>query len=151
MAAGDLVVFDEAKATMLTGGWAAADDIRVALITTLPLVGDTTPALADYTECTAGGNYVAVTATTGELLASYTACVVEATGTMTFDDTGATVVWAQGGGLSTTVRWAVVYNQTASVPGVDPCICFVDLGSDRDLTAGSLTITWNAAGLFTII
>ena len=148
MAAGDVTVFDEAKAYMIDGGWASADDIRVALITatTAPTAADATPALLDYTECTAGGNYVAVTATTGELLDSLANCVTEAAGTMTFDDTGATVSWAQHASNPTDARYALIVNGDQTGQG----IAFMDLGAVIDMTAGALTITWNASGIFTI-
>ena len=146
MAVGDITVFEEAKANMIDSGWTAASSIEIQLVLssgTQPTAAQVLPLIGDFTTATSTEG--------AQVLDTLANMVTEATGTMTFDDTGATVVWAQGGGLSTTVRWAVVYNQTATVPGIDPCICFVDLGSDRDLTAGSLTITWNAAGLFTII
>ena len=59
MAAGDISVFDEAKAYMIDGDWASTDTIKVALLTsaTVPTDSDATPALGDYTEVTAGGNY----------------------------------------------------------------------------------------------
>lgn len=148
MATGDLTVFDEAKAYMIDGDWGSVDDIRIALITsaTAPTAGDLTPALADYTECTAGGNYIAVTASTGELLDSLANCVTEAAGTMTFDDTGASVSWAQNAGNPTDARYGLVVNGDQTAQG----ICFIDLGAIIDMTAGALTITWNASGLFTI-
>lgn len=145
MAVGDITVFEEAKAYMLDGGWGSSDSIEIQLIlaTSTPTAADgPNPKIADYN---------AATSTEGAtVLDTWTNCVTEAGGVMTFDDTGASVVWAQGGGNSTTVRWAVIYNQTATSPAVDPVICFVDLGSDRDLSAGSITITWNASGVFTI-
>lgn len=147
MAVGDFTVFEEAKAYMLDGGWEPADSIEIQLIlaTSTPAAGDgPNPKIADYN---------AATSTEGaQVLDTWTNMVTEAAGVMTFDDTGATVVWAQGGGNSTTVRWAIIYNQTATGPAVDPVIGFLDLGSDRDLTAGSLTITWDTSpdAIFTI-
>jgi hypothetical protein len=145
MAVGDITVFEEAKAYMIDGGWEAADSIEIQLVlaTSTPTAADAAPTIASYN---------AATSTEGaQVLDTLTNMVTEAGGTMTFDDTGASVVWAQGGGNSTTVRWAVIYNQTATTPAVDPAICFIDLGSDRDLRAGRITITWNASGIFTII
>ena len=142
MAVGDIAVFDEAKAHMIDDDWASTDSIAIQLLlaTSTPTAGDIAPAL---------GSYNAATSTEGEqALDTLTACVTETGGTMTFDDTGATVVWAQGGGNSTTCRWALIFNTTRV--GKE-AVCFVDLGADVDLTAGSLTITWNASGIFTII
>ena len=144
MAVGDITVFEEAKAYMIDGGWEAADSIEILLITDTPTAADgPDPKIADY---------AAATTTEGALvLDTLTNMVTEAAGTMTFDDTGASVVWAQGGGNSSAVLFAVVYNQTATTPSTDPVICFIDLGGARDLSAGSITITWNASGIFTII
>ena len=144
MAVGDLSVFDEAKAYMIDGGWEAADTIKLALITsaTVPTDADTTPALADYTEVTAGGNYTAG----GETLDTLTNMVTEASGTMTFDDTGASVTWAQDASNPTNARYALIYNDSQA----DVAIAWIDLGAVVDMTAGDLTVTWNASGIFTI-
>ena len=146
MASGDITVFEEAKAYMIDGGWEPADDIEIILLlaTSTPTASDgPLPKIADYN---------AATTTEGaQVLATLANMVVETGGTMTFDDTDASVVWVQGGGNSTTCRWAVVYNQTATTPATDPVVCFIDLGSNRDLSVGSITITWNASGIFTII
>ena len=145
MAAGDISVFDEAKAYMIDGGWEAADTIKLALLTsaTAPTDADTTPALGDYTQVTAGGNYVAG----GETLDTLGNCVTEASGTMTFDDTGASVTWAQNGSNPTNARYGLIYNDTDAG---DLAIAWLDLGANVDLSAGDLTITWNASGIFTI-
>lgn len=145
MAQGDITVFDEAKAYMIDGGWAPTDSIKLALVTsaTAPTAGDTTPALADYTEVSAGGNYTAG----GEVLDTLTNMTTEAAGTMTFDDTGATVTWAQNASNPTDARYGIIYNGTFAG---DQGIAFVDLGGVTDMTAGALTITWHASGIFTI-
>ena len=145
MAAGDISVFDEAKAYMIDGGWEAADTIKLALLTsaTAPTDADTTPALGAYTQVTAGGNYVAG----GETLDTLGNCVTEASGTMTFDDTGASVTWAQNGSNPTNARYGLIYNDTDAG---DLAIAWLDLGANVDLSAGDLTITWNASGIFTI-
>lgn len=145
MAAGDISVFDEAKAYMIDGGWEAADTIKLALLTsaTAPTDADTTPALGDYTQVTAGGNYVAG----GETLDTLGNMVTEASGTMTFDDTGASVTWSQDGSNPTNARYGLIYNDTDAG---DLAIAWLDLGANVDLSAGDLTITWNASGIFTI-
>jgi len=146
MAQGDITVFEEAKAYMIDGGWEPADTFKLALLTSAvaPTPGDTTPALGDYTEVTPGGNYTAG----GETLDTLTNMVTEAGGTMTFDDTGATVQWLQNGSNPTDARWGLIYNDTDAG---DLAICMLDLGADVDMTAGDLTITWNASGIFTIV
>jgi len=145
MAVGDVVVFEEAKAAMLESGWPAADSIEIDLVlaTSTPAAADgPLPKLADYN--------LATSTEGGQVLGAISACVTEAGGVMTFDDPASSKVWATGGGLSTTVRWAIIYNQSSTVPATDSVLAYVDLGSDRDLTAGSLTITWNGSGIFTI-
>ena len=144
MAAGDLTVFEEAKAFMLDGGWGTTDDIKCALITsaTAPTAADATPALGDYTQVTAGGNYTAG----GTSLGQWANLITEAGGTVTFDS-ATNPSWAQNASNPTNARYAIVYNDTQAG---DPAIAFVDLGAVIDMTAGALTITWNGSGIFTI-
>ena len=144
MAEGDITFFNEAKAYMLDGGWEAADsrEINLIIATSTPAAGDAAPDPSDYN--------LATSTEGAQVLDTWGNMVTQSSGTTTIDDTGASVVWAQGGGNSTNVRWALIYNQTTTVPHTDAALCFVDLGSNRDLTAGSLTITWNASGIATI-
>ena len=143
MAAGDVTVYQEALAYMIDGDWASTDTVKIALITsaTAPTAADLTPALADYTECTPGGNY----ASGGDALDTIANMVTQSSGTMTFDDTGASVSWAQNASNPTNARYGFIYNSVAG-----DGIAFVDLGAVIDMTAGDLTITWNASGIFTI-
>lgn len=144
MARGDMTVFDEAKAYMIDGDWTSTDTIKCAVLdnTTTPTAGDTTPALGDYTEVGTAGTYTAG----GTSLGSLATLVTEAAGTMTFDST-TNPSWAQNASNDTDAYWGLIYNDT--VVG-DPAIAFVDLGGPVDMTAGDLTITWNASGIFTI-
>ena len=144
MAAGDLVVFNEAKGFLIDGGFESADDIKVALVTTAttPTASTATPTLSDFTQVTAGGNYTAGGISIGDI----GTLVTTSGGTMTFDS-ATNPSWAQNAGNPTNARWAIVYNDTDAS---DRAIAFVDLGATVDMTAGSLTITWNASGLFTI-
>ena len=144
MARGDLVVFDEAKAKMLDGDWASTDEFYCAICddTTTPAAGDTTPVIGDYTQVGAAGTYV----TNGTTLGALSALVTEAAGTMTFDS-ATNPTWAQDASNDVDAYWAIVYNFTDA--GKD-CLCFIDLDGPVDMTAGALTVTWNASGLFTI-
>lgn len=144
MATGDVTVFDEAKAYMIDGGWESADDIKCAVLdnTTAPTAGDTTPALGDYTEVGAAGTYTAG----GTSLGNLGAAVTESGGTMTFDSS-TNPTWAQDGSNDTDAYWGLIYNDTQAG---DPAIAFVELGGPVDMSAGALTITWNASGIFTI-
>ena len=144
MATGDVTVFDEAKAYMIDGGWEAADDIKCAVLdnTTAPTAADTTPALGDYTQVGAAGSYT----TGGTSLGNLGTLVTEAAGTMTFDS-ATNPTWAQNASNDTDAHWGLIYNDTDVG---DLAIAFVELGGPVDMSAGALTITWNASGIFTI-
>ena len=144
MARGDVTVFDEAKAYMLDGGWESADVIRCAVLdnTTTPTAAFATPALGDFTEVGASGTYV----TGGTSLDTLGTCVSEAAGTMTFDS-AVNPTWAQNASNDVDAYWGLIYNDTDAG---DRAIAFVELDGPVDMTAGPLTITWNASGIFTI-
>lgn len=144
MAQGDITFFDEAKAFMIDGGWEAADDIKCAILdnTTTPAAADATPALGDYTQVGSAGTYVAG----GTSLGNLGTLTTEAAGTMTFDS-ATNPTWAQNASNDVDAYWALIYNDTDTG---DLALCFVDLGGPADMSAGDLTITWNASGIFTI-
>lgn len=150
MARGDITFFEEATAYIIDGGWAPTDTIKVAICdnTTTPLAAAAVPAVTsggttNYTEVGSAGSYTAG----GETLDTLGNMVTEAGGTMTFDDTGASVSWTQNASNDTDAYWAIVYNDTDTS---NRAICFIDLGGPVDMSAGALTITWNASGIFTI-
>jgi len=142
MAAGDVFVFDEAKLALLDGTHDLdTHAFKVGLVTNavVPAVSDATPAFGDYTEVTAGGGYTAG----GTAL---TVALTEVGGTVTYDFTN-NPVWTQNAGSPTDARWGIIYNNTNA--GKE-AIGYLDLGAVVDLTAGDLTITWNASGFFTL-
>ena len=146
MALGDLTVFEEAKAYMLDGGWEAADEIWIGIVTDVCVVSDPVPAYAaggttNYTAIATAGNYAAG----GLLLDTLGNMVTEAAGVMTFNDTGASVTWAQNGASPQNGDHAVIYHKTTGL-----CIAMIDLDGPIDMQAGDLTITWNGSGIFTI-
>ena len=146
MARGDLTVFEEAKKEILTGGWEAADEIWIGLVTDVCVVDDAEPAYAaggttNYTAIATAGEYAAG----GLLLDTWDNMCVEAGGVMTFDDTGASVTWAQNAASPQNADHAVIYHKTTGL-----CIAMIDLDGPIDMQAGDLTITWNASGIFTI-
>lgn len=144
MAVGDITIFEEAKAYMLDGGWEAADDIKCAILdnTTTPTAADATPALGDYTQVGSAGSYTAG----GTSLGTWGTLVSEAGGTVTVDS-ATNPTWAQNASNDTDAYWALIYNDTDAG---DAAIAFVDLGGPVDMTAGSLTVTWNGSGIFTL-
>jgi len=147
MAAGDIVVFEEARATILDGGWESADDIKCAILdnTTAPAAADATPVLADYTEVGTAGTYAAG----GTSLGNWGTLVTEAGGTVTVDS-ATNPSWAADASNDTDAYWALLYNDTQTTPLADPAFVFVDLGGPVDMSAITLTLTWGASGIFTI-
>ncbi len=144
MARGDVTVFNEAKAKMLDGNWADTDHFYCCLITNavVPTAADVTPVKGDYTEVTAGGNYVA----NGTDLGLLSDLVTETAGTMKFDS-ATNPTWAQHASNPANAYYGIIYNYTDA--GKD-AMAFVDLAGPIDMTAGDLTITWNTSGIFTI-
>lgn len=144
MATGDLIVFDEAKAKMLDGDWASTDVFYLAICdnTTVPAAATATPVIGDFTQVGAAGTYV----NNGTSLGTLATLVAEAAGTMTFDS-ATNPTWAQNASNDVDAYWGIVYNFTDA--GKD-ALAFVELGGPVDMTAGDLTVTWNASGLFTI-
>lgn len=144
MARGDVVVFEEAKAKMLSGDWASTDHFYCAICdnTATPTAGFATPVIGDFTQVGNSGTYV----TNGTDLGALSSLVSESGGTMTFDS-ATNPTWAQNASNDVDAYWGIIYNYTDA--GKD-AVAFVDLGGPVDMSAGDLTITWNASGIFTI-
>lgn len=144
MARGDVTVFNEAKAKMLDGDWASTDNFYCAICdnTTAPTAATVTPVIGDFTQVGSAGSYVA----DGTNLGALSALVTQAGGVMTFDS-ATNPTWAQNAANDVDAYWGIIYNYTDA--GKD-AVAYVDLGGPVDMTAGGLTITWNASGIFTI-
>ena len=144
MATGDVTVFDEAKAKMLSGNWASTDNFYLAIIdnTATPLASTATPVIGDFTQVGAAGSYI----NDGTDLGALSVLVSEAGGTMTFDSS-TNPTWAQDGLNDVDAWWGIIYNNTDS--GKD-AVAFVELGGPVDMSVGALTVTWHADGIFTI-
>ncbi len=147
MARGDLIVFEESKKEMIMGGWEAADEIWIGIVTNTCLVADPDPHYAangttNYAAIATAGEYAAG----GLLLGTLTAMLAEADGTVTFDDPDASVTWAQNGASPQDGDHAVIYHKTTG-----HCIVMIDLDGAVDMQAGDLTITWDASGIFTFV
>lgn len=78
----------------------------------------------------------------GATLASKTEAI--ASHVKTFD--AADTAWTTS---TITARYAVVYVSTGT-DAASPLICYVDFGADVISTAGTFTIQWDPAGIFTI-
>jgi hypothetical protein len=142
MAVNDVTVFDETKLALLDGTHDLdTHSFKVALCdnTVAPTAATATPVLADFTQVGTGGTYVLG----GTAL---TTTLTEAAGTVTFDATN-DPQWLQDAGNDTDAYWGIIYNDTNV--GKE-AIAFVDLGGPVNMTAGNLTITWNANGIFTL-
>lgn len=142
MAAGDIVFFDDVSSWGdFLDGWAGTDDIKIAIIdnTTTPAATDANPVLANYTQVTTAGTY-SVTS-----IGTWAAIWSQSVGTGTMDSV-TNPSWAADALNDTDAYWAIGYNDTQTG---DPCIFFVDLGGPYDMTAGTLSITWNDAGIAT--
>ena len=144
MARGDVVVFNESKAYLIEAGWEAADDIKVAICdnTVAPTAATATPALGDFTQVGTAGTYVAG----GTSLGNIGTLTTQAGGTVTFDS-ATNPSWAQNALNDVDAYWGIIYNDTDVG---DAAIAYVDLGGPVDMSAGDLTITWNASGIFTL-
>lgn len=120
-----------------------ADDLRLGIITSAVTPATTTAAphwggtgttnLATSQVTTGGTSYTGPVALTSE---SWT--VVANVPTFRAD----VVSLAQDAAGFTTGRWAIIYNNTDANKRA---LAFVDLGADRSLVDGPLTIDWNGA------
>ena len=144
MATGDIVWFEEARTLDYFAGWATSDDIKVAILdnTAAPAAGTATPALGDFTQVGAAGSYT----TGGTSIGDWGTVWSEAAGTGTMDS-ATNPTWTQNASNDTDAYWGLIYNDTQAG---DPAVAYVELGGPVDMSAGSLTITWNASGICTL-
>lgn len=144
MAQGDIVWFNEARALDYFAAWALTDDIKIAILdnTVAPTAATATPALGDFTEVGAAGSYTAG----GTSIGNWGSINSQSAGTGLVDS-GTNPTWAQNALNDTDAHWALIYNDTQAG---DPAIGYVDLGGPVDMSAGSLTVTWNVSGIATI-
>jgi hypothetical protein len=144
MARGDFTVFNEAKAKMLDGDWASTDHFYIAICdnTVAPSASTATPVLGDFTQVGSSGSYV----NNGTDLGTLADLVSQTGGTMTFDSS-VNPTWAQNASNDTDAYWGIIYNYTDAAKDA---LGFVDLGGPVNMSAGDLTITWAAGGIFTI-
>ena len=125
-----------------------ADDFRMGIITTAttPAVNTAAPHWAGTGTTNMSTNQVVTTGT------SYTAPLVLTAEAWALTATGAAmdvadITLAQDASGFTNGRWGVVYNNTDANKRA---IGYLDLGSDRSLVTGSLTITMNASGVLSL-
>ena len=118
------------------------DTIKVMLTTSAYTPNqDTHQYKSSITNEVTGTGYTATGATLGSVAVTYDT----ATNTLKFD--GADTSWAAS---TITARYAVIYDSTPATDATRPLIGYVDFGADVSSTAAAFTITWDAAGIFTI-
>lgn len=125
-----------------------ADDFRMGIITTstTPAVNTAAPHWGGTGTTNMSTNQVVTTGT------SYTGPITLASEAWTLTATGAAmdvadITLAQDASGFTNGRWGIIYNNTDANKR---CIGYLDLGSDRSLVSGSLTITMNASGILSL-
>lgn len=151
MAAGDVTWFRRALLDIgLEVHQLETDELKVALIdsVTTPTATTADPrwgagGSTDFSarQVTPGGNY-----TTGGAILQISAggagtqtwTLVSDVPTLRADPP----TWAQHASNPNNARWGIIYNNTAAGK---QALGFVDLGSVRDMTLGSLTIDWSGA------
>jgi hypothetical protein len=125
-----------------------ADDFRIGLVTSVvtPAVNTAGPHWAGTGTTNLATNQVATaTAYTGPIALSSEAWTLTATGAaLDFAD----VVVAQDASGFTNARWAIVYNNTDANKRA---LGYLDLGSDRSIVSGSLTLAINASGTLALV
>lgn len=118
------------------------DAIKVMLCTSAYTPNqDTHRYKSSVTNEVSGTGYTATGATLTSVAVTYTA----GTNTLMFD--AADTSWASS---TITARYAVIYDSTPATDATRPLIAYVDFGADVSSTAAAFTITWDAAGIFTI-
>lgn len=124
------------------------DDWRMGIITTAatPAVNTSAPHWGGTGTTNFSTNQVATGGT------SYTAPIALTSEAWALNATGAAmdcadITLAQDASGFTNGRWGIVYNNTDANKRA---VGFLDLGSDRSLVAGSLTITMNASGILAL-
>lgn len=145
MARGDVTVFNVAKEWLADGTFDLdTNTFKLAICdnTTTPTAATATPTLADFTEVGAAGTYTAGGTT---LTMTWT----ESGGTVTLDS-ATNPTWAQDALNDVDAYWGILYQPGLSNGTTDAALVFVDLGGPVDMTAGALTVTWNASGILTI-
>lgn len=119
----------------------ASDTIKVALTTSTYVPDqDAHDFFNDVTNEVTGTGYTAGGATLGTKASTYTS------GTNTHMLDAADTVWTTS---TITARIAVIYKSTGTA-ATSPLIGWVDFGADVISSAGNFTITWDAAGIFTL-
>lgn len=121
----------------------SADSLKLGLITsaTTPTVATAVPHFGGTGTTNMATNQVAAGtsySSGGPTLSSVTWTVVSGVPTLR----AAAVTIAQDATGFTAARWGIIYNSTNAAK---QALAYIDLGSDRSIQAGSLTLDWSGA------
>jgi len=146
MAVGDLFWFDHAVGLYSdSSALSSGETILLGINTTAGVTSTSTGLFSSYTQASTGAGTTDTYVSSGSSLGLWASMwsTVAAAGTWTFDST-ANPTWISDASHSTSATFAIGYVQTES-----RTLFAVDLG-DVDMTAGDLTVTWNASGIATV-
>jgi hypothetical protein len=115
------------------------DTLKIALFTSSYTPDATDVVFADLSSEVSGTGYTAGGAT----LSSVT--WTRSGGTATLD--AADPQWTTA---SFAARYAVVYKSGTANSLTNPLICLLDFGSDKTVTSGTFTVSFNASGILTL-
>lgn len=101
---------------------------------------DTHQYKSSITNEVSGTGYTATGATLASVVVAYN------TGTNVYNLDAADTVWS---GSTITARYAVIYDSSPATDATRPLLAYVDFGADVISSAGTFTITWDAAGIIT--
>jgi hypothetical protein len=135
-------MYGQALMSALAGkiNW-SSDDIRVMLYTSAYTPNQDTDVYKDVVNPTeaSGTGY----SSGGVALASKTITYDATTNKITLD--AADVTWASS---TISARGCIIFDNTPATN--KPLLGYVDFGADQSSSSGNFTITWDAAGIFTI-
>lgn len=121
----------------------SADTLKIMLVTSsYTFDQDTHQFKSSITNEVSGTGYTATGATLGSPTLTYTG----ATNTLAFD--AADVSWTSA---TFTARGAVVYDSTPGTDATRPVLLYIDFGADVPVLAGTLSLTWDAAGICNVV
>lgn len=147
MAVGDLFWFDHATpiGSPDSSAYSSGDLICLGLNTTAGVTSTSSGGWDSYTEASTATGSTDGYLSSGSSLDSW-GDMWSFSGKVATFNSGTNPTYTQDAGHSTSVTFAIGYNNTLA--GAQTLFA-VDLG-DVDMTAGDLTITWNASGIATV-
>lgn len=121
----------------------SADVLKVMLVTSsYGFDQDAHQYKSSITNEVSGTGYTAGGATLSSPTLTYTG------GTNTLAIDGADVSWTSA---TFTARGGVVYDSTPGTDATRPVMVYIDFGADVPVTAGTLSLTWDAAGICSVV